>query len=52
MTAATAAAVVIREAAASALVEGLEGESQEEKSAKLAQAREDKMRKVMRCVFV
>ena len=48
-TAAAAAAAVVREAAASAVVDQLEGESEEEKASRLAAAKEDKMRKVIRC---
>ena len=49
MTAAAAASAIVREAAASAVVDALEGMSEEEKSAKLAAAKEAKMRKVIRC---
>ena len=49
MAAAAAAAAVVREAAASAVMDVLEGESEEEKSAKLAAAKEEKMRTVIRC---
>lgn len=50
MAAAAAAAAVVREAAASAVMDVLDaGESEEEKSSKLAAAKEDKMRKVIRC---
>ena len=38
----------MREAAASAVMDALEGESEEEKSSKMAAAKEDKMRKVIR----
>lgn len=48
MAAAAAAAAVVREAAASAVMDALEGESEEEKSSKMAAAKEDKMRKVIR----
>lgn len=48
MTAAAAASAIVREAAASAVVDVLEGESQEEKAAKLAAAKEQKMKKVIR----
>lgn len=49
MAAAAAAAAVVREAAASAVMDVLDaGESEEEKSSKLAAAKEDKMRKVIR----
>ena len=52
MAAAAAAAAVVREAAASAVMDVLDaGESEEEKSSKLAAAKEDKMRKVIRSVF-
>lgn len=47
-TAAAAAAAVVREAYASATLEVLEGESEEEKQAKLSAAKEEKMRKVLR----
>ena len=49
MAAAAAAAAVVREAAASAVMDVLDaGESEEERSTKLAMAKEDKMRKVIR----
>lgn len=49
MAAAAAAAAVVREAAANAVMEVLDaGESEEEKTTKLAMAKEDKMRKVIR----
>ncbi len=52
MAAAAAAAAVVREAAASAVMDVLDaGESEEEKTTKLALAKEDKMRKVIRLVF-
>ncbi|KFM25310.1 LETM1 and EF-hand domain-containing protein 1, mitochondrial [Auxenochlorella protothecoides] len=47
LTAAVAAAAVVREAAASAMVDVLEGVSEEEKAAKYAEARRSKMRKVV-----
>ena len=47
-TAAAAAAAVVREATASAVMDVLEGESEEEKAAKLAAAKESRMRKVIR----
>lgn len=47
-TAAAAAAAVVREAYASATLDALEGESEEEKQAKLTAAKESKMRKVIR----
>lgn len=51
MAAAAAAAAVVREAAASAVMDVLDaGESEEEKTTKLALAKEDKMRKVIRSV--
>lgn len=51
MAAAAAAAAVVREAAASAVMDVLDaGESEEEKTTKLALAKEDKMRKVIRLV--
>ncbi len=51
MAAAAAAAAVMREAAASAVMDVLDaGESEEEKTTKLALAKEDKMRKVIRLV--
>ena len=51
MAAAAAAAAVVREAAASAVMDVLDaGESEEERSTKLAMAKEDKMRKVIRSV--
>lgn len=49
MAAAAAAAAVVREAAANAVMDVLDaGESEEEKTTKLAMAKEDKMRKVIR----
>lgn len=49
MAAAAAAAAVVREAAASAVMDVLDaGESEEERTTKLAVAKEDKMRKVIR----
>lgn len=49
MAAAAAAAAVVREAAANAVTDVLDaGESEEEKTTKLAMAKEDKMRKVIR----
>ena len=52
MAAAAAAAAVVREAAASAVMDVLDaGESEEEKTTKLALAKEDKMRKVIRLVL-
>ncbi len=52
MAAAAAAAAVVREAAANAVMEVLDaGESEEEKVTKLALAKEDKMRKVIRSVL-
>lgn len=51
MTAAAAASAIVREAAASAMVDALEGMSEEEKDAKLASAKQEKMRKVIRCVM-
>lgn len=48
LTAAVAAAAVVREAAASAMVDVLEGVSEEEKAAKYAEARRSKMRKVVK----
>ena len=49
MAAAAAAAAVVREAAANAVMDVLDaGESEEEKTTKLATAKEDKMRKVIR----
>ena len=50
-TAAAAAAAVVREATASAVMDVLEGESEEEKAAKLAAAKESRMRKVIRLVL-
>ena len=47
---AAAAAAVVREAAASAVMDVLEGESAEEKACKLAAAKEERMRKVIRSV--
>ena len=47
-TAAAAAAAVVREATASAVMDVLEGESEEEKAAKHAAAKETRMRKVIR----
>ncbi len=49
-TAAAAAAAVVREATASAVMDVLEGESEEEKAAKVAAAKEARMRKVIRSV--
>jgi len=48
-TAAAAAAAVVREATASAVMDVLEGESEEERASKLASAKEERMRKVIRC---
>lgn len=49
MAAAAAAAAVVREAAANAVTDVLDaGESEEERTTKLAMAKEDKMRKVIR----
>ncbi len=48
---AAAAAAVVREAAASAVMDVLEGESAEEKACKLAAAKEERMRKVIRSVI-
>ena len=48
MAAAAAAAAVVREAAASAMMDVMEGESEEEKLSRLASAKEEKMRKVIR----
>ena len=48
LTAAVAAAAVMREAAASAMVDALEGVSEEEKAAKFAENRRAKMRKVVK----
>ena len=50
-TAAAAAAAVVREATASAVMDVLEGESEEEKAVKLAAAKESRMRKVIRLVL-
>ena len=51
MAAAAAAAAVVREAAANAVMEVLDaGESEEERTTKVAMAKEDKMRKVIRSV--
>ena len=50
MTAAAAASAIVREAAASAVVDVLEGASEEEKAAKLASAKQEKMKKVIRYV--
>ena len=50
-TAAAAAAAVVREATASAVMDVLEGESEEEKAVKLAAAKESRMRKVIRSVL-
>lgn len=47
-TAAAAAAAVVREAYASATLDVLEGESEEERNSKMAAAKEEKMRKVIR----
>lgn len=47
-TAAVAAAAVVREATAAAVMDVLEGESEEERATKLAAAKESKMRKVIR----
>ncbi|GAB4818097.1 hypothetical protein N2152v2_005143 [Parachlorella kessleri] len=47
MTAAAAAAAVVREAAAGAVADMLDGESAEERSAKVAAAKEARMRKVI-----
>lgn len=53
MAAAAAAAAVVREAAASAVMDVLDaGESEEEKTTKLALAKEDKMRKVISALAV
>ena len=49
MTAAAAATAIVREAAASAVVDVLEGASEEEKAAKMASIKQEKMRKVIRC---
>lgn len=43
-----AAAAVVREATAAAVIDVLEGESEEERASKLAAAKESKMRKVIR----
>ncbi len=51
-TAAAAAAALVREATASAVMDVLEGESEEEKAVKLAAAKESRMRKVIRSVLV
>ncbi|KAK2079853.1 hypothetical protein QBZ16_002248 [Prototheca wickerhamii] len=50
LTAAVAAAAVMREAAASAMVDALEGVSEEEKAAKFAETRRAKMRKVVKAL--
>ncbi|KAK9807532.1 hypothetical protein WJX72_001831 [[Myrmecia] bisecta] len=52
ITAAAAASAIVREATASAVMDVLEGESEEEKSSKLAAAKEDKMRKVISALAV
>lgn len=50
LAAAAAASAIVGEAAASAVADALlEGMSEEEKAAKLAAAKEEKMRKVLRC---
>ena len=46
---AAAAAAVVREAQASAVMDVFEGESAEEKACKIAAAKEERMRKVIRC---
>jgi hypothetical protein len=49
MTAAAAAAAVVNEAAASSIADVLEGESVEERAAKAATKKQERMQKVIRC---